>query len=536
MTLLIRLSNPRCPRRMLLLVCATVTSVLLLVACVNVNRADAGTYLMRSCNVPGEHRAPAAPWRWVHTAGTYANDECASGGGFGLNTGVMQRASAAAVLLARPTEGPQSVIAIRRVRLWMIARLGGSGSALFVAMSSGDSKSTVAQDIFGPPGGDTLTAPYVSPTLLSDTALFSVVLSCSGSAPDGCTPTSINPLEIRGAEVTLFEDMAPAGMIDGEKLLGKGPQAGTRSISYVANDHESGVAQVSLLVGTTAVASQDFEAECPHSDFAACLQSRTGILQFDTRKVPDGSYPVSLRVTDAAGNREVIQAADPILIANGESGHANPNGDGATANAKLLASFVGSRKSTTTVPYGRSGRIRGRLTNASGKAIANATVEVTETPVLRHARTGRRSVITRANGMFSYRFARRGTSRRIGFQYRSTLGSPNVAASRQLRLNVAAAGILRVALRGVKVRYTGIVRTRPIPTRGKLVYVEGRAAGGAWTRFAVRRTNRSGIFSGFYRLRVHRPGVRLQFRIQIPTENGYPYVTGTSRSVARTVR
>ncbi len=534
MILLIRLQGPWRVPRISLVVCASVITVLLI--WLDPNRAYAGTYVMRSCNVPGEHRAPAAPWKWVHTGGTYANDECGSGGGFGLNAGAMQRASTAAVVLARPTEGPQSVIAIRRVRLWMIARLGGSGSALFVAMSSGDGKGTVAQDIFGPPGGDTLAAPFVSPTLLTDTALFYVVLSCSGSAPDGCTPASINPLEIRGAEVTLFEDVAPTGMIDGGKLLENKTQDGIRSVSYVVSDQESGVAQVSLLVGTKAVASQDFESECPHSDFAACPRSRTGVLEFDTRSVPDGSYPFSLRVTDAAGNREVIQATDSIHIANGDSGRALANGDGATANARLRASFAGRRNSSTTVPYGQATMIHGRLTNSVGRPIAHATVEIIETPLLRQAGARRSSVITRANGTFSYRIARRVTSRSFRLQYRLNLGSPNVAASRRLRLNVAAAGTLRVRLRGVRVIYNGIVLTRPIPARGKLVYVEGRSVGGAWTRFAVRRTNRSGRFSGRYRLRVHRPGVRLQFRIQIPSEQGYPYVHGTSRSVARIVR
>jgi hypothetical protein len=534
MILPIRLHIPWRVRHISLVVCTSVITVLLI--CALPNRAYAGTYVMRSCNVPGEHRAPAAPWKWVHTAGTYANDECGSGGGFGLNAGVMQRVTTAAVVLTRPTEGPQSVIAIRRVRLWMIARLGGSGSALFVAMSSGDGKGTVAQDIFGPPGGDTLTAPFVSPTLLSDTALFYVVLSCSGSAPDGCTPASINPLEIRGAEVTLFEDVAPNGTIDGGKLLENGPQAGTRNVSYVVSDQESGVAQVSLLVGTTVVASQDFESECPHSDFAACPRSRAGVLEVDTRRVPDGTYPFSLRVTDAAGNREVIQAADPVQIANGGSGAALPNGDGATANARLLARFVGRRKSTITVPYGRATVIRGRLTNSAGKAIANAMIDVAETPVLSQASARRSRVITLANGTFSHRVARRVMSRSVRFQYRLTAGSPNVAASRRLRLNVAASGTLRVRLRGVRVTYTGTVITRPIPARGKLVYVEGRAVGGTWTRFAVKRTKRSGSFSGRYRLRVHRPGVRLQFRIQIPRERGYPYVCGSSGSVARIVR
>jgi hypothetical protein len=118
-------------------------------ACHNV--AVAGTYVMRSCNVPGHRSAPAAPWAWLHTGNTYSNDECASGGGFGVNAGAMQRVTAAGVVLERPREGPQNVITIRRVRLWLVARLTSTGSSLFVAASAGGNTGTLSDNIFGPP-------------------------------------------------------------------------------------------------------------------------------------------------------------------------------------------------------------------------------------------------------------------------------------------------------------------------------------------------------------------------------------------------
>jgi hypothetical protein len=506
------------------------------IICSQAHLAYAGTYVMRSCNVPGERTAPAAPWTWIDTINTFANDECASGGGFGFHAGVMQRMTTAALVLQRP-EGPQRAINIQRVRLWMVARLSGGGSGLYVAATAAGNTGSVYGEIFGPPGGSTLTSPYVSPVLLADTASYVLVLSCSGSTNDGCTPASPNPLEVRGAEVTLEEDVAPTGTVDGGSLLEGGVQSGTRNINYAMQDQESGVAEVSAVLGTTVVATQDFSPECAYANFAACPQSRNGVLEIDTRKVPDGSYPLSLRVKDAAGNREAVQASRPVQIVNGLLGPGvRPNGEGATGDAKLTATFVGRRSATARVSYSRPVVIQGRLTASSGKPIGKARLDVVETPVLPRARGITKSVLTRADGSYRYVIHRHSSSRAISVRYRPNLGDWSIAATARLRMNVAAAAIFRVALRGVRVSYGGRVLTRPIPRGGKLIYIEGRAVGGAWTRFAVRRTNRSGTFSGRYRLRVRRPGIRLQFRISIPNERGYPYVASVGRAVTRAVR
>ncbi|MCA1705081.1 MAG: hypothetical protein LC808_18195, partial [Actinobacteria bacterium] len=146
------------------------------------------------------------------------------------------------------------------------------------------------------------------------------------------------------------------------------------------------------------------------------------------------------------------------------------------------------------------------------------------------------TVTTRQDGTFRYTARPRGTSRVLRFQYRPSLSNPTVAATDRLRLNVSAAGTLRVALRGTRVSYRGRVVSKPIPRRGKLVHIQGRAVGGAWTTFAIVRTNRAGVVSGRYRLRVRRPGVRLQFRLRIPKEGGYPYAAGSGRPVTRRVR
>lgn len=492
--------------------------------------ASGGTYVMRSCNVPGHKTVPAAPWTWINVAGTYANDECASGGGFGVNAGPMQRVTAAGVTL----EQPSRAITIRRVRLWMVARLSGSGSSLFAAAASDASGITRNQDLFGPPGGDTLTTPFESPLLAPDTGAYIVFVSCSGNTWDGCVPSSPNPLEIRGAEVTLQEDTSPTGVLEGGPLLDGAIQSGTRNLSYAISDQESGVASVSAMIGDKEVATQSFSAECRFSDFAACPRNQAGSLAVDTRVLSNGIYPVSLRIADAAGNRITVYAPRAVQISNEHT--IRPNGQSATSRARLTAVVRGRRGTTVTVPYNRHVVIRGRLLTSEGEPINDAKLEVHEVPSLGRRRGVTREVITRSNGTYTYTSARRSTTRRLEIRYRPFVNETTIAAVARIRLNVAAAATLRVALKDIRVSYSGRVLSRPVPSGGKRIYVQGRAVGGAWTTFAHRRTDRSGRFSGNYRLRVRRPGVRLQFRIRIPKEAGYPYVASVGRAITRTVR
>jgi hypothetical protein len=102
-------------------------------------------------------------------------------------------------------------------------------------------------------------------------------------------------------------------------------------------------------------------------------------------------------------------------------------------------------------------------------------------------------------------------------------------------LRVRASASLRVALKGIVVRYRGRVLSKPLPRRGKLVEIQGRAPGAGWKTFATRRADRRGGFAGTYRLRIRRPGVRLQFRVRVPAENGYPFVAHAGRAVTRIV-
>lgn len=493
--------------------------------------ASAGTYLMNTCNVPGRPVAPLAPWYWEAAANVSPVDSCAQGGGFVFYLGgvlAIPRGAASALTISLPASSP---ISIRRVRLWTVGRLAGTGSALFVGTNSGVPDGQVTNsDLFGPPGGETLAAPHVTQLLPLGTNVFRVLLYCSQSSPDDCLPSSRSVLEIIGAEVTLLESVPPSVAVTGG-TLGEGDQSGTRTVRYNALDDQSGVELVELLVDNAVAAKHDFAGACPRSGLAACPASRSDDLAIDTATLTNGSHRIRLRVTDAAGN----SAESPVRTAhvnNHGAPAANANASVAGRGGRLTASFAGTSKRTFTVSYGARPTVKGRLTDASGRAMTKAAIVVAE-KVPGDAMSNTPVDKTDDDGRFAFRLRRHGASRTVRVQHAS--GGELVAAS-PLRLRVRASARLAIALSGVRVRYRGEVVTARIPRRGLVVQMQGRRRGGAWQAFASRRVGRTGRFTGTYRLRVRRPGVVLQFRAVVSKARGYPYESGTSSIVARKVR
>lgn len=332
--------------------------------------------------------------------------------------------------------------------------------------------------------------------------------------------------------MTLREDVPPRGYVGGGTLYTGASGRGTSTVSYSAIDEESGIATVTALLGGTVVGFQDFSAQCPYADFAACPGGRTTSIAVDTTGLGEGVYPLELRVTDAAGNVGILSGG-PVRVA---STGPVANGSGATADALISASFAGRRGTRARVSYKGRLTVRGRLRSRSGAPIGGARVELLERPALRGAKAVRRVAITRADGSFRHRVGPRVASRTISVGYRPDLSADKIAVSKRLRLDVKSTASLRVKLSGVRVTYRVRVWARPVPRRGKRVLIQGRASGGAWTTFATRRTDRKGRLTGRYRLRVRRPGVRLQFRARIPKESGYPFTAATTRTVVRRVR
>lgn len=505
--------------------------------------AEAGTYPMRSCNVPGAPMAGTGPWTWVNTTHSTTYNTCASGGSFGLQFPEAREIAArtsGALVLRRPSSGPQSRVDIRQMKLWGAARLVSSGSALYVQSRARIGGSIQQTDIADPPGGVWSDAPWTSPPYAAGTDEFSVLLLCANSTFDACQPADALPLAISGAEATLSEEFAPAiTSIEGPLAAGQ-RQSGVQVVSYEALDEESGVARIEALLGGRVVAAQDFTAgpQCKYQSWNACDTRASQDLSADTRSVPDGTYTLQVRVTDAAGNTKTAQAAQPVIVANSPAGSGAPpsNGSGASRNAKLTATFKGRKGTTRTVAFSSGITVTGRLTTADGSPIADATLDVGETLARRTKALRTTSVKTDKKGNYSLKIRGRAGTRRIRVQYKASPSDEIPVVAKDLKLNVRASMALRVSLRGIRVSYSGKLRSGPIPKRGKIVYMQGRAIGGVWQTFATRRTSKTGRFSGRYKLRVRRPGVRLQFRARVPAEDSYPYVTTASRPITKRVR
>ncbi len=187
-------------------------------------------------------------------------------------------------------------------------------------------------------------------------------------------------------------------------------------------------------------------------------------------------------------------------------------------------------KGTGVARLGRRARIRGRLTNGDGQGIAGAEIRV-----LGGSDVGAEELagVLRTDAAGKYRYAATASaSRTLRFAY---AGSPLIRpAESRVHLVVPAVSSLRASrrrvLNGQSVMFTGRVRSRPVPTGGKLIQLEVLLSG-RWQTFRTARTDQSGRWALSYRFARTR-GVRwYRFRARLPREAGYPFGAGGSRPV-----
>jgi len=183
--------------------------------------------------------------------------------------------------------------------------------------------------------------------------------------------------------------------------------------------------------------------------------------------------------------------------------------------------------------FARRLRLRGRLTNADGQPIDGASVEALErqpdgtTLPIGLATTG-------DDGRFRY-VLRANRNRELLFRYG---GSRRIApATSAFRVRVPAMSSIVVDRKAVRngeaVVFSGRVAGRPLPTTGKLVEMQAYFRG-RWRTFSTLRTNVRGGWKFRYRFGATLGRVTYRFRARMPSEGGYPFITGHSR-VAKVV-
>jgi hypothetical protein len=249
-----------------------------------------------------------------------------------------------------------------------------------------------------------------------------------------------------------------------------------------------------------------------------------------------GLWELRATVTDRAGNQAVgdrRRGGAPALVDVGAL----------RAATRLSAGIVQAHASSAqpvkaaTVGFGRNAKARGVLVRAGGAPVAGALVEVWSRSAMAGAKERLAArVRTSTGGAFTYAVPS-GTSRTLRFRYGGSAALRPAAS--QVSVRVPAAVTIRASRGSVRngqaVTFTGRLRGRPIPSRGKVVDLQAYYRG-RWRTFATPRSTKSGTWRYRYRFGATRGRLVYRFRVVVRPEASYPYARGMSKTVKVTVR
>jgi hypothetical protein len=315
------------------------------------------------------------------------------------------------------------------------------------------------------------------------------------------------------------------------------PLEGDKQVTVAATDAGGGLAKVGVVVDGALRAEQPFDAalvKCrePYAAPVPCPTTGATTFSFDTSSVPNGAHVLQIAVTDAGQNR-TLSSPVTVRTRNGN----RPNGLGATRQARLSASFTrGRSQRVKTVGYGASATLRGRLTNAAGDEIVGATLSI-ESRVARPGSDWRLAgtVRTERRGRFAIR-PTIGPTRSLRIAYRAQTLDDEPSAVAEARLQVRAGVRLtvrpkRVTSRG-RIVFSGALRGGPgRPDTQIAIYAVGRR-GRERVPVTILRADRRGHFRFAYRFRRSFAPFTYHFQAVVRRQQGYPYVTGSSPTVA----
>jgi hypothetical protein len=239
-------------------------------------------------------------------------------------------------------------------------------------------------------------------------------------------------------------------------------------------------------------------------------------------------------IADAANNAIASKEWTATFVNVGAA-----NGSAATRLARLTARLAGASSKAplqARVAYGRSTRLRGRLADASGNPIANASLDVS-LRVLRPGSAWRAgtAVTTGPDGRWTV-VVPRGSSREVRVSYRAF--SRDELPSRELvaRVDVAAGVRLSVTPRHVgrhgRVRFHGALAGGPGREDVQVALYAVDRHGGNRIPVAVLRCDARGRFRYAYRFSRTPGPTTYRFVAVLARQAAYPYASGRSPIVA----
>ena len=249
--------------------------------------------------------------------------------------------------------------------------------------------------------------------------------------------------------------------------------------------------------------------------------------RIDSSSLPAGDYDFRAEASDVAGNTGVT-----LLRRNGTPMRLTfPLRFG----SRLLARLGAGGAERESVPYGTSSRVRGRLVDEAGEAVADKEVTVVEDfgdgALIRERPT---TVLTDANGRFRTKIPA-GPSRRVTVQFRGTqkyLPAHKPAGVFNVRSKTSFRTSREELKEGQRVVFAGRVAHRGarIPPGGKLIELQVRVQTRRWdTVREAFRTDANGRYRLGYRFGRHYVSdAQFRFRVKVQSEGDWPFEGGIS--------
>jgi hypothetical protein len=511
---------------------AGILTVTMLLVLVLAGRAHAGTYVIDNCpSAPGANEN-AGPWT-VFGAPQNVKGTCTGGIGnwIGPLGGSMSPGSVDGVQVSVPAG---SAITIRGAKVWWYVphQISGADTFAIAGVNTGGVEEA------GTPKDSSLTPDEW--TLPSNTTELTLADYCSNDdAGAGCSfGGGENPdLELLGAQLTVEDNSPPSATVTGGALAGAGTLSGTDALTYNAQDGDSGVRLVQLLLDGRAVAEHDYLAECPYQNFAACPTSLSGELRWSTSAASNGTHEVSLRVVSAAGDAAIVDdhpitLNNPLIGVNG--GLRGPRiANGQPCAGEELNVQVNRRAKPPVIPYGKPVTVRGVL-HCGTVPIRNARLMIATLGGPQSVAINT-SVQTALDGSFSYAVPT-GPDRTLGFSYTAYSDDPGPSATSTAEIMIRPRIRLRIgphrSTNGHTVHWTGTIAGGPYPRNGIGLVVEVKE-GNKWRSFDQVVANRKGHFHYSYHFHATTEPTTYAFRIALPDTGaqGYPYTPGASNEV-----
>jgi hypothetical protein len=510
--------------------------------------ARAGTYVINNCPSAPVPNGDAGPWT-VWGAPQTAKNSCSGGPGdyIAPRGETMGPNTSDGVNVIVPS---WSGITIVEARVWWAVPKKVAGADAFANAGTTNGVIFEVQTPFERTESDF--------TLPSTTTGFDLENYCSSDhESQGCEfgVPQANDLQMFGAQLKLSDDRLPAGSVTGGGLASTGTVSGMQSLAYNAEDADSGVRLAQLLVDGQVVAENNYITECPYTDFAACPNTESSTLMWNTTGVSNGSHEVALRIFNAANNSITLDdhlvtvenqpiQSDTTSIGSStfDNSGSGSGGSGSTVGriangepcaGEELSLQINGKTKPPVVPYGEPVTVKGVL-HCSSAPIRNARIAIGTLggpPSIAITDT----VQTSLDGSFSYQVPS-GPDRVLVFTYTAYNTDPGPSATATVPILVRPTIRLHIAPRrtsnGHTIRWNGTISGGPFPRQGVALEVEVREAR-HWKVFDQAIANSQGIFHYAYRFHATIEPTNYTFRVALPDTGAgdYPYSPGASNTV-----